>query len=230
MIYLFSNIKFLLHRQNKNEELFYTSLGFDSEMIFNMVMGHSHPSPAQLVLISDAMGYTIDDLLRKNFQAVYSDHKEIKMLVVDVDGVMTDGGMYFSDSGFEIKKYNAKDGLALMRMEKNGIKTGMLSHGFNRELIRTRAALLGLSYHYTGQDNKDVVLSRWSEETGISPEHIAYLGDDLNDLPAMKIAGFTAVPSDAAAGIRKHADVVLSAAGGRGCVRELAELLFPHIF
>jgi len=221
MHYLFSNIKFLLKKQELDEETFYASLGFAHETLFNMVTGLAAPTPEQLVLIADKLRYSIDDLLKKDLSAFADFQHKFKMLVVDVDGVLTDAGMIYSDSGLEMKKYNAKDGLALMRLSKNGIKTGMLSHGFNRSLIKTRAEMLNISFYYTGQ---------WLAEANLKPEEVIYMGDDINDLDVMRHVGFTAAPYDATPAVKKSVDAVMTSAGGDGCVRELCELLFPRFF
>jgi 3-deoxy-D-manno-octulosonate 8-phosphate phosphatase (KDO 8-P phosphatase) len=230
MHYLFSNIKLLLKKEGRDEEKFYVSLGFSYDLVFQLITGNAPPSPEQLILISDSLNYSIDDLLRKDLTRMADLEHTFRMMVLDVDGVMTDGGMYYTDSGLEIKKYNAKDGLAIMRLEKNGIPTGMLSHGFNRSLIRSRAEMLRVSFHYTGQDKKWDVLNGWLEKAGISPEEVIYLGDDINDLDVMERVGFSAAPSDAAAGVKRKVNLVLGTKGGEGCVRELAELLFPGYF
>lgn len=230
MHYLFSNVKYLLLKLNRNEEEFYSSLGFEHDQIFNLVTGSVNPSPEQLMLIADSLNTSIDALLRRKLSGLPDAGHNIRMFVVDVDGVLTDGGMYFSDSGLEFKKYNAKDGLAMMRLEKNGIKTGMLSHGFNRQLIRSRAEMLGVSFYYTGQEKKADIIEQWAEKASVKLSEIAYIGDDINDLDVMKKVGFSAVPADATAGAKKAADLILTAAGGKGCVRELAELLFPAFF
>ncbi len=230
MHYLFSNIKFLLLKEDRTEEDFYAGLGLDHDTLFHLVTGTSYPSPEQLLLIADTLGYSIDDLIRKNLSAMVAETHAVRMMVADVDGVMTDGGMLYTDSGLEIKKYNAKDGLAMMRMEKNGIRTGMLSHGFNQALIRSRAEMLGVSFFYTGQEEKLTVMKEWSGKAGIPLEQMAYIGDDLNDLDVIRKVGFTAAPSDAAGMVRKEVNLVLKAKGGEGCVRELAEWLFPQFF
>lgn len=230
MHYLFSNVKYLLLKSGKNEEEFYSSLGFEHHRIFDLVTGSVSPSPEQLILISDALNIQIDSLFRKDLSLLPDANHNIRMFVVDVDGVMTDGGMFFSDSGLEFKKYNAKDGLAMIRMERNGIKTGMLSHGFNRQLIKSRAEMLGVSFYYTGQDKKADVIEQWAEKASVKLSEIAYIGDDINDLDVMRKVGFSAVPCDAAKGAKKEADLILSTEGGKGCVRELAEILFPQFF
>jgi len=227
MHYLFSNIKLLLRKEGRDEENFYASLGFSHDAVFELVTGIATPSPEQLILIADALNRSVDLLLRKDLSRTADLTHSFRMMVMDVDGVMTDGGMYYSDSGLEIKKYNAKDGLAIMRLEKNGIRTGMLSHGFNRSLIRTRAEMLGVSYYYTGQEKKWDVLKGWLAKAEIEPAEVIYLGDDINDLDVMGRVGFSAAPADAAAGVKRRVNMVLGTKGGEGCVRELAELLFP---
>ncbi len=230
MNHLFSNIKYFLGKESRREDEFYSSLGFSNDELFNLMTGGATLVPEQLILIADSLGRSVDDLIRRNYAAVRDLEHIYKMLVVDVDGVMTDGGMYYSDSGFEIKKYNTKDGLAMMRLEKNGVKTGMLSHGFNRALIKNRAEMLGVSYHYTGQEKKADIIVKWSDKSGIPLNEIAYLGDDINDLDVMKLVGFTAAPADAAPGVKSKVNMLLGAKGGAGCVRELAESLFPRFF
>lgn len=230
MHYLFSNVKHLLQLEGKPEEQFYAGIGFSHDELFQMITGMANPSPEQLILIADALHRSVDDLLRRDLTALATHRSRYKMLVLDVDGVMTDGGMYYTDSGLEMKKYNTKDGLAMMRLERHGIKVGMLSHGFNRALIKGRAEMLGISLYYTGQEKKKVVLQQWIDKTGIPLSDIAYLGDDINDLEVMRTVGFSAAPHDAVPAVRKEVTHVLSTDGGRGCVRELAELLFPEVF
>lgn len=217
-------------KAEESEEDFYASLGLDPGQVFDLITAHHHPSPEQLMLISDKLGHSIDVLMRRDLASLPSPAHNLRMLVVDVDGVMTDGGMYYLDSGIEMKKYNAKDGLALMRLGKNGILTGMLSHGFNRTLIKQRAEMLGVSHHYCGQDKKAVVLAQWMTKNGLDLSQIAYIGDDINDLDVIRQVGFSATPSDGAPAVKKEVHLVLTARGGEGCVRELAELLFPACF
>jgi 3-deoxy-D-manno-octulosonate 8-phosphate phosphatase (KDO 8-P phosphatase) len=230
MHYLFSNVKVILHNKGLNEESFYASLGLSHEQVFHLITGNAVPTPEQLIQISDELKISVDQLLRKNLAALPPAGHGIRMLVVDVDGVLTDGGMYYTDSGLEIKKYNAKDGLALMRLERNGIRTGMLSHGFNRTLIKSRAEMLGVSHYYTGQDKKGVVLKQWIEKAGLGMHEVAYIGDDVNDLEVMRQVGFSAAPFDAVMAVKQEVSLVLGTKGGEGCVRELAELLFPAYF
>src|ERR1035438_6889908 len=101
--------------------------------------------------------------------------KNIKFLVLDVDGVLTDGGMYYTESGDEFKKFNAKDGLAIRRLTKNGIPVGIISHGHLSMLITKRAELLGIKYVCVGMEMKKLdILTKWCEELKIDLHDVAY--------------------------------------------------------
>jgi 3-deoxy-D-manno-octulosonate 8-phosphate phosphatase (KDO 8-P phosphatase) len=182
--------------------------------------GAALPDASELLLITAHFGISVDRLLRKNLAVSMELSRNTRLVVFDVDGVLTDGGMYYTESGDEFKKFNAKDGLAIRRLARDGYITGIISHGINRNLIERRAALLGISKVYTGNTSKDEVLSGWCSDLGILPSASAYIGDDINDLPIIRIAGFTACPSDATELVKHEVDVVLQKRGGEGCVRE----------
>lgn len=144
----------------------------------------------------------------------------VKLLVLDIDGVLTDGGVYFSESGDESKKFNVKDGMGIRMAVKNGIKVGFLSAGRTQKLIQKRADLLGVELVYVGNTEKILILKKWLQKLDISFADVAYIGDDVNDLECIENSGFSACPSDAAETILKSVDVVLKKKGGEGCVRE----------
>ena len=148
---------------------------------------------------------------------------KIKFLVLDVDGVLTDGGMYYSESGDEFKKFNTKDGLGIKKIMTVGVKVAFLSSGKNVNLITNRAKLLGVKYIYVGMDEKLKILEQWCKELNIGMDNIAYIGDDVNDLKVMEKVGVAACPADAVEKIRKSADVILLKKGGDGCAREFIE-------
>jgi 3-deoxy-D-manno-octulosonate 8-phosphate phosphatase (KDO 8-P phosphatase) len=185
-----------------------------------LLNGTALPDAGELLLISAYYNISVDRLLKKDLTAVRKDAGKIKLVVFDVDGVLTDGGMYYTESGDEFKKFNSKDGLAIRRLAKQGIVTGIISHGINRKLIERRAALLGITNVYTGDLSKAEVLNGWCTELAISPEEIAYIGDDVNDLPAIRLAGFSACPADAVAEVKDEVDIILNRKGGEACVRE----------
>ena len=150
--------------------------------------------------------------------------ENIKLLVLDVDGTMTDGGVYIMEDGSQFKKFNAKDGLGIQRAMKAGIEVGIISHSLITAMVEARANMLGLNYFYVGQDSKLAVLEKWKTKLNLSDNEIAFIGDDLNDLEIMKQVGTSASPADAVSEISKIANIHLSKKGGEGCVREFIEM------
>ena len=149
---------------------------------------------------------------------------KIKLLILDVDGVMTDGGMIFSENADQQKKFNTKDGMGIIEVVKQGeVEVGIISSGFTGGLVHKRAEMLGIKRCYVGRDSKIFVLESWMEEMQISFEEVAILGDDINDLGIMREAGFSACPADAVEVVKKQVDVILSLKGGQGCVREFID-------
>ena len=151
------------------------------------------------------------------------DKSKIKFLVLDVDGVLTDGGMYYSNSGDEFKKFNTKDGMGIKLAIEKGIKVGFLSNGKNDVLINNRAKLLGVEHVYVGFDNKLFVLDQWLKELNLSYENVAYVGDDINDLEIINVVEYSACPNDAVDKVKAVAKYMMDTKGGEGCVREFIE-------
>lgn len=149
---------------------------------------------------------------------------EIKLLVLDVDGVMSDGGMYYTSEGKEIKKFNTKDGLAIKSLIENSkIEVAFLSSGMDDKIISHRASMLGVKRFYVGGEKKEFILKKWIKELDLEAKDVAYIGDDVNDLDAMKLCGLKACPSDASKEIKDIADVILDKKGGEACVREFID-------
>ena len=148
---------------------------------------------------------------------------QIKLLVLDVDGTMTDGGVYITDQGNQFKKFNARDGLGIKEVMKIGIEVGIISHSLASEMVDTRANMLGIRYFYIGQQEKMEVLQEWVEEMGIDYDHVAYIGDDINDLEIMKKVGVAACPADSVEKIKSISKIVLKKKGGEGAVREFID-------
>jgi YrbI family 3-deoxy-D-manno-octulosonate 8-phosphate phosphatase len=149
--------------------------------------------------------------------------KNIKLLVLDVDGVLTDGGMYFTENGDQIKKFNTKDGLGIMRLQQTNVQVAFLSSGFTHSMVQKRAEMLGVSLCYVGQDKKLEVLSNWCSELAIDLNQVAYLGDDVNDLECIRKVGFSACPVNAVNAVKTEVDIILSNKGGDGCVRNFID-------
>jgi YrbI family 3-deoxy-D-manno-octulosonate 8-phosphate phosphatase len=169
------------------------------------------------------------DMLSLLFKSVFkanqwkSKAKNIKLLVIDIDGVLTDGGMYFTESGDQIKKYNTKDGMGIMKLQDIGVQVAFLSSGFTNKMISARAEMLGVSLCYVGRDKKIDVLEQWRTELGLEFNQIAYLGDDVNDLDCIRKVGFSACPSNALNAVKTEVDIILSLKGGDGCAREFID-------
>jgi len=181
------------------------------------------PTPDEMVKIADYFNLPIDVLIRKDLRIYQSELSPIKLVILDVDGTMTDGGMYFTENGDQMKKYNTKDGMAIKREVRNGIKFGIISHGHKLNMIQDRAILLGIDHVYVGQENKIVILTQWCEELGITPNEVAFIGDDINDLEIMERVGLSACPADAVKSVKTIANIILSKNGGAGCVREFLD-------
>ena len=148
---------------------------------------------------------------------------EIKLLVLDIDGTMTDGGMYFSESGDEFKKFNTKDGRGIIRAFEQGIEVAFISSGSRAVAIRNRAERLGVKRVYVGAKNKIEVLEEWMTEKGIHHEEVAAVGDDINDLGILSKVGLSACPADAVPEVLATVDIILTRKGGDACVREFIE-------
>ncbi|MBN8702432.1 MAG: HAD-IIIA family hydrolase [Bacteroidetes bacterium] len=176
-------------------------------------------------LISIAAFFKIDynTLLKDNLQNKTTPKPTIKILIVDVDGVLTDGGMYYTESGDEFKKFNTKDGLQIKALTKKGFQVGLASNGINKNLITKRAKLLGIQNCYVGTEPKVPVIEKWLRKLKLSWTNVAYIGDDLNDVELFKKVGFAACPADAAKEIKTLAHVVLERNGGNACVREFID-------
>ncbi|VXD20662.1 HAD family hydrolase [Marinoscillum sp. 108] len=147
----------------------------------------------------------------------------IKLLVLDVDGTMTDGGIYIMEDGRQFKKFHARDGLGIKEAIKAGVEVGIISHSLATEMVNSRANMLGMKHFYVGQRPKLEVLNEWMKALDISYSEVCFIGDDLNDLEVMQKVGFSACPADAASGIKKIAKVVLDRKGGDAAVREFID-------
>jgi 3-deoxy-D-manno-octulosonate 8-phosphate phosphatase (KDO 8-P phosphatase) len=149
--------------------------------------------------------------------------ENIKLLILDVDGVMTDGGMYFAESGEQMKKFNTKDGMAIIHLTRNDFQVAIISSGFKGEAVKKRAEMLGIQNCYVGRDSKLEVLKNMCNELSISLDEVAIIGDDINDLEVMRNVGLSFSPKDAVSAVKQQVDVVLSKRGGEGCVREMID-------
>ncbi len=166
----------------------------------------------------------IETLMKKKGMFATQDLSKIKLLLTDCDGCLTDGGMYYSEFGDEMKKFNTKDGMGFQMLREHGIKTGIVT-GEERELNRRRAEKLKVDILKQGCSDKVQVVENICKELGIVWENIAYIGDDCNDLEVLKRVGFSCCPANALQYICEQVDYVTCAKGGEGVIREVAELI-----
>lgn len=148
---------------------------------------------------------------------------KIKLLILDVDGVMTDGGMYVSENGDQMKRYNTQDGMGIMHLTKSDFQVGIISSGFTNHMVQKRAELLGIQHCYVGRDPKLDILNDWCQKLNINLDEVAIIGDDINDLEVMKKIGLAVCPANAVNAVKSHCHIILSKKGGEGCVREFID-------
>lgn len=152
---------------------------------------------------------------------------EIKMFLTDCDGCLTDGGMYYSENGDELKRFNTLDGMGFRLLREKGIITGIIT-GEDRELNRKRAEKLRVDILKMAVNDKVSVIRELSEEYGIPLENIAYVGDDINDLDAVKLVGWGCSVANATASVKRAAKYVSNSVGGSGAVREIIDNLLYY--
>lgn len=148
----------------------------------------------------------------------------VTLLLLDVDGVLTDGGIVYDDAGREIKRFHVRDGHGIKMLQRAGVAVGIIT-GRTSGVVAVRAKELGISLVRQGAVDKEAAWREILALRGCSPEATAYVGDDIVDLPLMKSVGFAAAPADAESYVLEAADFVSSRAGGQGAVREIVEFI-----
>jgi 3-deoxy-D-manno-octulosonate 8-phosphate phosphatase (KDO 8-P phosphatase) len=148
----------------------------------------------------------------------------VKLVVFDVDGVLTDGGLWYGPDGEVMKRFDVKDGHAMVLARLTGLPVALLTARTSR-IVETRASELRLARVFQGRREKGPALVELCAELHVEPGEAAYMGDDVNDLPAMDLVGLSACPFDAAPEVKAHVHFVASRPGGHGCARELLELV-----
>ena len=164
----------------------------------------------------------IEALMKKNGITASKEIPEIKIFLTDCDGCLTDGGMYYSEHGDELKKFNTRDGMGFALLHKKRIVTGIVTSE-NVDLNRRRAQKLKLDVLEAGCRDKVAAVKVLCEKYNASLENVAYIGDDINDLDVIKIVGYGCCPADAMPQIREAAKYVTKAKGGEGVIREVVE-------
>lgn len=149
---------------------------------------------------------------------------QIRLLALDVDGVLTDGRLYFAEDGQELKTFDTQDGHGIKMLQQSGVICAIIT-GRTTKLVERRAKNLGIAHLLQGREDKLVALRELSAELGIALDNMAYVGDDWPDLPAIRAAGLGVAVANAHNELHTHADYVTRLEGGRGAVREVCDLL-----
>lgn len=171
----------------------------------------------------------IEALMKKNGLLLDKDPdtKKIKMFLTDCDGCLTDGGMYYSENGDELKKFNTKDGMGLSNIRNKGVVTGIIT-GENTKIVERRAEKLHINELHQGVTDKLSVVRELAKKYHVSLEEVAYVGDDVNDIPVMEQVGFPCTVNDANSKVKELATYISSYNGGYGAIRDIIEHLFKE--
>ena len=148
--------------------------------------------------------------------------KKIKLILTDVDGVLTDGCMYYSSKGEELKKFHTRDGMAVELLLQKNIKTIIITKEKSKIVI-SRAKKIKVFKVYSGVKQKDKILNQICTKFKVTPDETAFIGDDVNDEKIMKLVGLSFAPSDATQTIKNIADIITNAKGGQGVLREVTD-------
>jgi len=161
--------------------------------------------------------------------------RRVRMVVFDVDGVLTDGSLFFGDDGQEYKAFNSLDGHGMKMLKSTGVELAIIT-GRTSQVVVHRALNLGITHLYQGADNKQIAFAELLEKSGLRAEAVAYVGDDVVDLPIMVRCGLAITVPAAPPLVKTHAHYVTTREGGRGAAREVCELvmdaqgtLAPHL-
>jgi len=166
----------------------------------------------------------IESLMKKNGLGLHTEIPKIKMFLTDCDGCLTDGGMYYSEKGDELKKFNTRDGVGFSLLKAKGIITGIIT-GENVELNKRRAEKLGLDILESGCKDKLAAVKELCNKYNVDLQNVAYIGDDINDLEVIKSVGFSCCPFDSVDRVKQVCDYIATTCGGHGVIREVVELL-----
>jgi len=150
--------------------------------------------------------------------------RQIRLFATDVDGVLTDAGMYYSESGDEWKKFNTRDGMGIKLLQRAGIITAIVTQE-RTKLVARRAEKLMMPEVHQGVMDKLSLVREMAARHGLSLEQVAYIGDDINDVETLKAVGFSATPADGMSQVAAVVDYICSKKGGEGAVREIIEMI-----
>ncbi len=157
-------------------------------------------------------------------KTLVSSLKRIRLFATDVDGVLTDAGMYYSESGEELKKFNTRDGMGIKLLQRAGIITAIVTQE-RTKLVAWRGGKLQIPEVHQGVMDKLALVREMAERLGVSLDEVAYIGDDVNDVATLKAVGFSATPADGMPQATAVVDYICKKKGGEGAVREIIEMI-----
>ncbi|MDO5157125.1 MAG: N-acylneuraminate cytidylyltransferase [Eubacteriales bacterium] len=169
----------------------------------------------------------IEALMKKNHMSAPLEIPRIKMFLTDCDGCLTDGGMYYSEKGDELKKFNTRDGMGFALLREKGVITGIITSE-NVDLNRRRAEKLKLDILEEGCKDKVSAVKEYCDKYGVALENVCYIGDDINDIGVLRMVGMGCCPADAMPEVKKVAKFVAQLKGGEGVIREIASIFLER--
>lgn len=150
--------------------------------------------------------------------------KKIKLVITDVDGVLTDGGMYYTANGDIMKRFHVRDGMGVTLLRKNNISTIIITKE-QTPMVKKWAKRMKIKRLFDGVQQKEKILQRICTQFKVKQDEIAYIGDDINDIELLKMVGFSAVPKDAILIAKNNSNYICKKKGGEGALREVAEII-----
>lgn len=149
---------------------------------------------------------------------------KIQLIIFDVDGVLTDGGLYFTEDGAEFKRFNSLDGHGIKMLKDNGVEVAVIT-ARDSKTVAYRMKNLGIAHFYQGQSDKVVAFSDLLQKLNLSADEVAYVGDDVIDLPVMTKVGFAIAVANAHDTVKQYANLITEKSGGHGAVREVCDFI-----
>lgn len=150
-----------------------------------------------------------------------------KLILTDIDGVWTDGGMYYDQTGNEWKRFSTYDGAGVVEAHRHHVPVGIIT-GEDTEIVKRRAEKLKVDYLYQGIKDKVIIAKELCDKLGLGFQDVAYIGDDLADIPLLKEVGFSAAPRNAVSKVKDIVSFITNKAGGEGAFREFVDVIFEQ--
>lgn len=221
-----TNLSFLRESRGLDATTVAQRTGLNQATLLSFEAGQLEPTLQELLTLADFFDAPVDRLLRRDLRAMPSleQRQDFRLILLDVDGTLTRGGLSYTEKGDQLKTFHVRDSLAIHRaISRYDLQFAFISAGFTPGILHHHGRILGIERIYTGRRPKMEVIDDWLEELKLDLSQLAYVGDDLNDLPVVQAVGFSACPADAARQVRDSVDLILQRRGGEGCVREFIE-------